>query len=54
MINKFIKIHGVGKFANFNAKGDVLFAKNNIIYAENGYGKTTLGISFKLLSDFKK
>ncbi len=42
MINKFIKIQGVGKFKNFIATEDISFVRNNIIYAENGYGKTTL------------
>ena len=42
MINKIIKIKGVGKFENYVAKGDISFVKNNIVYAENGFGKTTL------------
>ncbi len=41
MINKIIKIKGVGKFKNVTSKGDISFAKSNIIYAENGFGKTT-------------
>ncbi|HID19473.1 MAG TPA: hypothetical protein EYP28_00820 [Methanophagales archaeon] len=46
MINKFIKIQNVGKFSNFNYNGtihgDINFNKVNIIYGENGTGKTTL------------
>ena len=46
MINKFRKIQNVGKFSDFNYSGtihgNINFNKVNIIYGENGTGKTTL------------
>ena len=46
MIEKFIKIQNVGKFSDFNYSGtihgNINFNKVNIIYGENGTGKTTL------------
>lgn len=45
MIEKFIKIQNVGKFSDFNYSGtihgNINFNKVNIIYGENGTGKTT-------------
>ena len=42
MMEKLIKIKGVGKFKDFNAVGSIAFRKFNIVYGENGCGKTTL------------
>jgi wobble nucleotide-excising tRNase len=42
MINKFISLKNIGKFHNCSAKGDVELRKVNLIYAGNGFGKTTL------------
>lgn len=50
MIKKFIKISGTGKFLNYTPNSvpaghrTTDFEKINLIYAENGYGKTTLSI----------
>jgi len=41
-INKIISINSVGRFVKYNATGDVAFKKLNLIYGENGCGKTTL------------
>ncbi len=49
MIEKFVKIEGIGKFNNFNAKGNIAFKKVTIIYGENGIGKTTLASILKSL-----
>ena len=43
MIEKIELIKNVGKYYNFSTSDDDLsFKKNTIIYARNGYGKTTL------------
>jgi len=42
MIEKFIHIKNIGRFRDCNAKGDVSFRKLNLLFAENGRGKTTL------------
>jgi wobble nucleotide-excising tRNase len=42
MIKKFVEIKNIGKFENCSASGDVELKKLNVIYAENGRGKTTL------------
>lgn len=42
MIDKFISVKGIGRFENCSASGDVAFKKYTLIFAENGYGKTTL------------
>lgn len=42
MIQKFISIKNTGKFRAFTAKGDIQFKKMNIVYSENGKGKTTI------------
>lgn len=41
-IKKIISIDNVGRFVRYNAAGDVAFKKLNLIYGENGCGKTTL------------
>ncbi|MGA2547964.1 MAG: AAA family ATPase [Rectinemataceae bacterium] len=42
MIEKFITIKNVGKFADYSASGDTTFRKLTLIHGENGSGKTTL------------
>ena len=42
MIEKFISIQNVGKFADYSASGDTTLRKLTLIYGENGGGKTTL------------
>ncbi len=42
MIEKFITIKNVGKFQDYCASRDVSLRKLNLVYAENGRGKTTL------------
>lgn len=47
MINKIIKILNIGRFTNYQAEGNTTFKKLNIIYGENGRGKTTLSAIFR-------
>lgn len=49
MIKKIIKIKNVGKFESYSSSGDVDFRKMNIIYSENGQGKTTLSAILRSL-----
>ena len=42
MLSKIIMIKNVGRFLNYCAHGDVVLKKYNLIFAENGRGKTTL------------
>lgn len=50
MINKIIKISGIGKFSNFSSNHDNLsFRKNTIIFGFNTYGKSTLTTIFRSL-----
>ncbi|HDR14689.1 MAG TPA: hypothetical protein ENN79_04220, partial [Desulfobacteraceae bacterium] len=42
MIEKFISIKNIGRFRDCSARGDVTFRKLNLLFAENGRGKTTL------------
>ncbi|MBZ0285034.1 MAG: AAA family ATPase [Anaerolineae bacterium] len=42
MLRKFLVIRSVGRFEEYKPGGDVEFRKFNLIYAENGRGKTTL------------
>lgn len=42
MLNKFIAIKNVGRFYDYNYCGDMALRKFNLIFAENGLGKTTL------------
>lgn len=57
MIKKFIKISGTGKFLNHNTSvipapnRTTDFEKINLIYGENGSGKTTFAIILKSLKD---
>lgn len=42
MIEKFISIKNIGRFRDCSPRGDVSFRKMNLLFAENGRGKTTL------------
>ncbi len=42
MLRKFVTIKNVGRFSDFGARGDVELKRYNLIFAENGRGKTTL------------
>lgn len=42
MLNKIISIRNVGRFVTCKAGGDVAFARCNLVFAENGRGKSTL------------
>lgn len=42
MIEKFIEIKNVGRFRDYDAAGEVALRRTNLIYAENGRGKTTM------------
>jgi len=49
VLRKFIKIRGVGRFLDYRTRGDTELRGVNIIYAENGKGKTTLVAVLKSL-----
>jgi wobble nucleotide-excising tRNase len=55
MLKRFIKISGTGKFLNYNYSAvpsdykTCDFEKINLIYGENGYGKTTLSLILQSL-----
>jgi wobble nucleotide-excising tRNase len=42
MVKKIIQIKNVGRFVNCSANGDVELKRYNLVFAENGRGKTTL------------
>ena len=42
MLRKIISIKNVGRFLNYSASGDIELKRYNLIFAENGRGKTTL------------
>jgi wobble nucleotide-excising tRNase len=42
MLIKFVSIKNVGRFTNYGASGDVELKRYNLIFGENGRGKTTL------------
>lgn len=42
MLHKVISIKNVGRFLNYSASGDVELKRYNLVFAENGRGKTTL------------
>ncbi len=42
MLRKLISLKNVGRFLNYGASGDVDLKRYNVIFAENGRGKTTL------------
>lgn len=49
MIEKIISIHGVGKFDQYNAYGDVTLRRVTLVYGENGSGKSTLAAVLRSL-----
>ncbi|MCG7314479.1 AAA family ATPase [Priestia flexa] len=51
MINKIISIKNTGKFRSLTAQGTSNFNQMNIIYSENGRGKTTLSNILRSLND---
>ncbi len=50
MLRKLISIKNVGRFRNYSASGDVELRRYNLVFAENGRGKTTLCAIFRSLS----
>jgi len=50
MIEKLITIRNVTKFHDFNCVGDIEFRSLNLIYAENGKGKSTIAAICRSLS----
>lgn len=42
MLRKIISIKSVGRFSSYSASGDVTLKRYNLVFAENGRGKTTL------------
>lgn len=42
MLRKIISIKNVGRFLGYGAAGDVELKRHNLVFAENGRGKTTL------------
>ncbi len=53
MIKKIIKIKGVGKYLDYKINRELWdgeLSKENVIYGENGTGKTTLTLIFRSLS----
>ncbi|MFC1672594.1 AAA family ATPase [Pseudomonadota bacterium] len=51
MLKKITSIQNVGKFKNAGAAGDTAFDEHTMIYAPNGYGKTTLCTILRSLSE---
>jgi wobble nucleotide-excising tRNase len=49
MLSKIISIENVGRFADYQCAGDVQLRKLNVVYADNGRGKTTLATIFRSL-----
>lgn len=49
MIERIIRIRNLGRFANYQARGDVAMRKLTLVYGENGHGKTTLCALFRSL-----
>jgi wobble nucleotide-excising tRNase len=49
VLRKIISIRNVGRFLNYSASGDVELKHYNLIFAENGRGKTTLCAALRSL-----
>jgi len=54
MIKKIITIKNIGRFKDYNCSGDLELKKLNIIYGENGGGKTTLVTILRSIKDSNK
>lgn len=42
MLSKFVEIKNIGRFQNYTAVGAVILKRFNLVFAENGRGKSTL------------
>ena len=51
MLKKIVGISSVGRFVDYKVSGDMEFRKFNIIYGENGQGKSTLTHIFRSLNN---
>lgn len=51
MIKKIVKLGNIGRFRSFATKGDIQFKRMNLIFSENGRGKTTLTNIFRSLNE---
>src|SRR4051812_36935887 len=49
MLQKFVKISRVGKFSDYSASGDMQLRRANLIFGENGRGKSTLAAIMRSL-----
>jgi wobble nucleotide-excising tRNase len=49
MIDKFVKISRVGKFADYSPNGDMTLRKVTLVYGQNGRGKSTLAAILRSL-----
>jgi wobble nucleotide-excising tRNase len=49
MLRKIISIKSVGRFSSYGASGDVALKRYNLVFGENGRGKTTLCAIFRSL-----
>lgn len=49
MLDRIIKIENIGRFENYSLRGDLALRQLNLIYGENGRGKTTLAAIFRSL-----
>lgn len=49
MLRKIISIKNVGRFLSYGASGDVVLKRYNMIFAENGRGKTTFSAILRSL-----
>lgn len=54
MIKKIINIKNIGRFKDYNCSGNLELKKLNVIYGENGGGKTTLVTILRSLRDKNK
>ena len=55
MFKKLISIQNYGRFSNFNitqSDWDGTFSKTNVIYAPNGFGKTSFSVMMRSISGY--
>ena len=50
MLQKILSIQSVGKFHNYSPQGDVQLRFLNLVFGENGRGKTTLAAILRSLT----